>query len=173
MIYRLIDILQCPIDSGLPLALEVGEEAITDQPYKQPQRCQIHCALEDKLPSFDVCVDRHQKKIVEGTLTCQICSQQFQIADGIPSLIRPDFLDDEHSSEVKDQRAEMETRDSMAARYDSMLPVRWMARSETPAAADILDKVPGESVIELGCGTGEPTVALAQRSNFFSPSISR
>ncbi len=42
-----------------------------------------------------------------------------------------------------------------------------MARSETPAAVDVLDKVPGESVIELGCGTGKPTVALAQRSNFF------
>ncbi len=122
MIYRLIDILQCPIDSGFPLALEVSEEAITDQPYKQPQRCQIHCALKDKLPPSDVCVDCHQREIVEGTLACPICGQQFQIADGILSLIRPDFLDDEHSSEVKDQRAEMETRDSMATRYDSMLP---------------------------------------------------
>ena len=167
MIYRLIDILQCPTDGGFPLALEVSEEITTDHPFKQPVRCQTRCALQDELPSFDICVDCHQKEIVEGTLTCPICGHKFQIADGIADLIGPGFLDDERSDEVKDQRAEMETRDLMATRYDSMPPMRWTARFEIPAAARILEQWPGDRMIELGCGTGRPTAALARRSNFF------
>ena len=167
MIHRLLDILRCPKDGGFPLAVKVASETVIRQTYKQPQRCRLSCALEDDLPSLETCVDCHQREIVEGTLTCPICGQQFQITDGIADLIRPGFLNDERSNEVKDQRAEMATRDMMATRYDSMPPMRWTARFEIPAAADILERVPGGSVIELGCGTGRPTAALAQRSNFF------
>lgn len=167
MIYRLLDILRCPNDGGFPLAINVGSETVIRQTHKQPQRCRLSCALEYDLPPFDACVDCHQREIVEGTLTCPICGQHFQIIDGIADLISPDFLDNEDSDEIMDQRAEMETRDLMATRYDSMPPMRWTARFEIPAAANILNRAPNGSVIELGCGTGRPTAVLARQSSFF------
>jgi len=53
----------------------------------------ICCPLDKHGLELDV-EDRTDEEILEGTLTCTECGEQFPIDDGIPNLLPPDMREE-------------------------------------------------------------------------------
>lgn len=98
--------------------------------------------------------------IQSGKLICVVCRALYSIDGGILNLLNESALDEESANEQRRRNANCATVDSLdtpAARANNdmeMLPI-----------LEALPVAPGHTILELGCGEGRYTTALAGRAN--------
>jgi len=166
MNYRLLEFLACPHDRYFPLVLEKQKEAKTNKRLKTV--CQTYCGYRQQelngKDNLEGCQDCQQLEIITGTLFCPQCGQSFTIKQGLPQLL-PDYqrlAANEEIVQIKQQ--EVKSRNQQAFNYDQLFFLKLLSKLEVPAVLSLLDPKEGETVLELGAGTGRLTQLIAQKS---------
>lgn len=103
--------------------------------------------------------------VQSGRLFCQTCGSEYGISDGILNLLNQDALDEASANEQKlrnDEQSTFDDTSSARAHHEmEMLP--------TLAAVPL---IPGQTILELGCGEGRYTRLLAGRAQLLAVDFS-
>ena len=98
--------------------------------------------------------------LVSGRLRCPACGTGYPVVNGIPRLLPSS---DAESAEVAAaKRRESVARDADASVYDATKSA-YETEAESEALLGALQVGPGETVLDLGAGTGRLTLPLAGR----------
>src|SRR5262245_18429217 len=90
-----------------------------------------------------------------SAFACDGCGREYPVVDGVPR-----FVIDEGMTDA--QRAEMHARDAGAARYDA--EEEEADGQELPAILANLQPGSGDTIVDLGCGTGRLLRQCAARA---------
>lgn len=101
MMFKLMDLLACPICKAFPLKLFVFKNVESKKDAKLP-KCEEYCGYNGKPISqlkFLDCSSCLKIEIIDGILVCPSCGRWYPIEDEIPRML-PDGLR-EKSEELK------------------------------------------------------------------------
>lgn len=95
-----------------------------------------------------------------GDFVCQSCEAVYETDSGILKMLPPASADDE---EARAKDSERVARDDQAADYDHMVGLKLFGMLEIPWTKKLSHLSKGDTLVEVGCGTGRMTVAFAPR----------
>ncbi|MFC2173333.1 methyltransferase domain-containing protein [Acidobacteriota bacterium] len=193
MQYRTAALLTCPYDNHFPLNLKAFKETPVPAEILKPRAldCQDYCHLNNtaKIDSTD-CRECRTRLIEEGVLFCPECRRLYPIRDHIASFLPDELRGEDDLSDldlarlpekmreaargmtdknavvqegVEDRLSEMNKRDEESDLYDKLYPRR-ASMAEIDLVLRELEPLPGEVILDAGCGTGRITTEILPRS---------
>lgn len=103
-------------------------------------------------------------EIVAGHLYCPSCGQIFLIKNGLPHLLPNYEIFQTDQEVIQAKQSEMETRNKQALSYDQLFFLKLLSKLEIPAVLSLLKPSEGDTILELGAGTGRLTQLIAQKA---------
>ena len=102
-----------------------------------------------------------------GSVVCLACGSVFRIEDGILNMLDQSSLDEESANEQRQRNESQSTFDTRGT-----AELRTHHEMEMLPTLEALPVTPSHSILEVGCGEGRYTTALAGRANVLAVDFS-